>query len=332
MVRRAFRRATEPQTRWRQREPTSLAFCPSDLPVKISLRPIFRYSSPMTPALLRCLLLGAALALVAPPARAWGDEGHRVVGELAWRYLTPSARARVSEALTEPGYESLAEAATWPDTFARRFPEYDPMKPFHYVNVDAKAQSFVRERDCANGCVVTALTQFIALLESRDPGLSLSERRRAIYWIAHFLGDIHQPLHIAHPDGKGGSATLLRFFEAPDKRSAHWIWDFGLIERRPPAAAAASDAVASDQPAFRALADELAAQLTPGKVRAFGRTLSPEALANEGLALSRRYAFLNSSDIVDAAYESSRWPIVATQLQKAGVRLAAVLNHALDRH
>jgi hypothetical protein len=276
------------------------------------------------------LLLGAALALVAPHARAWGDDGHRVVGELGWRYLTATAMARVSEALTEPGYESLAQAATWPDTFARRFPEYDPMKPFHYVNVDAQAESYQRERDCANGCVVTALTQFIALLESRDPGLSLSERRRAIYWIAHFMGDIHQPLHIAHPDGKGGTATLLRFFEAPDKRSAHWIWDFGLLERRPPAAPPQSDAVASDQPGFRALADELAAALTPSKVSAFQRILSPEALATEGLRLSRRYAYLKSSDTVDAAYESSRWPIVATQLQKAGVRLAAVLNHALD--
>lgn len=286
----------------------------------------------MFPARLRFLLFGVALALVAPSARAWGDDGHRVVGELGWRYLTPAARAAVSEALTDPGYESLALAATWPDTFARRFPEYDPMKPFHYVNVDAKAQGFMRQRDCANGCVVTALTQFIALLESRDPGLSLSERRRAIYWIAHFMGDIHQPLHIAHPDAKGGSATLLRFFEAKDLRSAHWIWDFGLIERRPPAAFPTSDAVASDQPAFRALADELAAQLTPGKVKEFQRTLSPEALANEGLALSRRYAYLKSTDVVDAGYESSRWPIVATQLQKAGVRLAAVLNHALDPH
>jgi hypothetical protein len=281
---------------------------------------------------LRLWLCGAALALVAPDARAWGDDGHRVVGELGWRYLTPTARARVTEALTEPGYESLAQAATWPDTFARRFPEYDPMKPFHYVNVDAGAASYQRERDCANGCVVTALSQFIALLGSRDPGLSLSERRGAIYWIAHFLGDIHQPLHIAHPDGKGGSATLLRFFEAKDKRSAHWIWDVGLIERRPPPSAPVRDAVATDQPGFRALADELAAGLTPEKVSAFQRTLSPDALASEGLALSRRYAYLRSTDVIDADYESSRWPVVATQLQKAGVRLAAVLNHSLDPH
>jgi len=282
-----------------------------------------------SPTLVLSLLFGAALWLVAPKAHAWGDDGHRVVGELGWRYLTPSARAAVSEALTDPGYESLAEAATWPDTFARRFPEYNPMKPFHWVNVDAKAPSYQQQRDCANGCVVTALAQFIALLESREPGLSLSERRWAIYWIAHFMGDIHQPLHIAHPDGRGGTATLLRFFEAPDKRSAHWIWDFGLIERRPPVMAPTSDVVASDQPVFLALADQLAAGMTPGQVSAFQRTLSPEALANEGLALSRRYAYLQSSDVVDAAYEKSRWPIVATQLQKAGARLAAVLNHAL---
>lgn len=283
----------------------------------------------VTPTLL-CLLIGTAFSLVAPNARAWGDEGHRVVGELGFRYLTPTAQAAVREALSEPGYESLAEAATWPDTYARRHPEYDPMKPFHYVNVDAKAQGYLRERDCANGCVVTALAQFVALLESRDPPLSLSERRRAIYWIAHLMGDIHQPLHVAHPDGKGGVATLLRFFEAKDARSAHWIWDFGLLERRPAAPAAVAGQVATDQPAFRALADQLQAGLSLAQRRAFQRTTSPEALANEGLALSRRWAFLHSRDHVDAAYESSRWPVVETQLQKAGVRLAAVLNHALD--
>jgi hypothetical protein len=276
-------------------------------------------------------LLGASWLLVASNAHAWGDEGHRAVGELAYRFLSPSARTALAEALTEPGYESLAEAATWPDTFARRFPEYDPMKPFHYVNVDARAASYSRERDCANGCVVTALTQFMALLESNDPPLTLSERRRCIYWVAHFFGDIHQPVHVAHPDGKGGTATLLGFFEAKDKRSAHWIWDFGLLERRPRPAPPASDLVASDQPSYRALADELAAGMTPAKLRAFQRVTQPEAVANESLALSKRYAFLKSTDHVDAAYEQARWPVVALQLQKAGARLAAVLERSLGR-
>jgi hypothetical protein len=278
-------------------------------------------------------LFGSALTLVASPARAWGDDGHRAVGELAYRYLTPAARAAVDEALSEPGYQSLAEAATWPDTFARRFPEYDPMKPLHYVNVDARAPSYQRQRDCANGCVVSALDQFVALLGNGDPPLSLVERRRCIYWIAHLMGDIHQPLHVAHPDGKGGTRTLLHFFEAPDLRSAHWIWDFGLIERRParPSTPSGGDGGSEPPPSYRALADELAAGLTPAKLRAYQRTTAAEALANEGLALSKRYAYLTSSDHVDAAYEQSRWPIVAEQLQKAGARLAAVLERALVR-
>jgi hypothetical protein len=266
---------------------------------------------------------------VAPEAHAWGDDGHRVVGEIAWRYLSPKAQAAVSESLTEPGYESLAEAATWPDTFARRDPAYDPMKPFHYVNVDATAAQYRRERDCPNGCVVTALAQFVSLLESSDPPLGSSERRRCIYWLAHLMGDIHQPLHVAHPDGKGGITTLLRFFEVPDKRNAHWIWDFGLIERRPTLTATPSG-VASDRLGYQALADELVAGLTQQRVAAFQRVTAPEALANEGLLLARRTAYLKATDHVDEAYVRRNWPIAVEQLQKAGVRLAAVLSRALD--
>jgi hypothetical protein len=283
---------------------------------------------PAIPARIVPWLFGALVLLVAPKAQAWGDDGHRVVGELAFRHLTPSAQAAVSQALTEPGYRTLAEAATWPDTYARRFPEFDPMKPLHYVNVDPRAPSYRRERDCPNGCVVTALEQFVSLLGSSDPPLSVTERRRALYWIAHFVGDIHQPLHIAHPDGKGGMATFVKFFEVPDKRYAHWIWDVGLIERRPPPPTALADRIASDQPTYRALADQLALQLTPEQRRRWQRVVSAQQMANEGLLLARRHAYLQSSDHVDERYLTTRWPIVAEQLQRAGLRLAAILNQA----
>lgn len=275
------------------------------------------------------VLFGAALAMVATKAHAWGDEGHQVVGELGYRYASPETRATLDALLTEPGYTTLADAATWPDRFARRFPEYDPMKPFHYVNVDARAPSYSRERDCPVGCIVTALEQHLALLATDDPPLTPSQRRFGVYWVAHLMGDLHQPLHVAHPDGRGGTRTLLRFFDAPDPRSAHWVWDFGLLERRPAPSAATSRAVATDQPPYRALADELATGLTTARVSEHRRLLAPEALANESLALSKRYAYLTASDHVDGAYEKTRWPIVKQQLQRAGVRLAAVLDRAL---
>jgi hypothetical protein len=276
-----------------------------------------------------CGLVGASVVAFTPGARAWGEDGHRAIGELAYRYASPEARAALREILTQPGYETLADAATWPDTYARRFPEYDAMKPFHYVNVDAHAARYSRARDCATGCVVSVLEQHLALLQSDEPPLSASERRFSVYWVAHLMGDLHQPLHVAHPDARGGTRTMLKFFELGEPRSAHWIWDYGLIDRRPPPSAVTWDAVATDQPSFRALADELAAELTPAKLRDYRRTLAPEAIANESLALAQRYAF--DAGPVDAAYETARWPLVARQLQRAGVRLAAALDRALGR-
>lgn len=259
---------------------------------------------------------------------AWGDEGHRAIGELASRRLSPETRAAVDEALTEPGYRTLADAATWPDTFARGRPEYDAMRPFHYVNVQALAASYLRERDCPHGCVVTALSQFVVLLERSKPS-EREERRRCIYWIAHLIGDLHQPLHVAHPDGMGGSRTRVPFFELPEAPNAHWIWDVGLLARRPPPPEWLATRIASDQPAHRALADELMATLTPARAAAYSRTTSAEALADEALAVSRRSAFLESTERVDEAYLLRAWPVAAEQLRKAGVRLAAVLDRAL---
>jgi len=268
-------------------------------------------------------LLGCAAQLLVTPAWAWGDDGHRAIGELAFRALTPGARAWVTEALSDPGYESLAEAANWPDSYARRFHEYDAMKPFHYVDVLASAPRYRRDRDCPRGCVVTALTQFIDLL---GQPASLAERRRLIYWVSHLMGDIHQPLHIAHPDNKGGTATRIPFFDEPEKRSAHWIWDIGLIERRPVRALPRPGA--TQRPAYVVLADELEEALEPRERRLWSAVTAPEAIANEGLVLARRYAFLMPSDRVELAYETSHWPIVEQQLQKAAVRLAVVLERS----
>ena len=39
------------------------------------------------------------LLAVSAPARAWGPEGHRVVGDIAERYLNDRARAQVAELL-----------------------------------------------------------------------------------------------------------------------------------------------------------------------------------------------------------------------------------------
>src|SRR5262249_17194508 len=81
---------------------------------------------------LRIAIPIAALLIVAQAAPSWagGPLGHRVVGRLAERQLTPQARAAVKE-LFEPG-ESMADASTWADGQRRAI---KGRGNWHYVDV-----------------------------------------------------------------------------------------------------------------------------------------------------------------------------------------------------
>jgi hypothetical protein len=277
----------------------------------------------------KAAFLGVVLAAVLArplPARAWGDDGHRVIGEIAAHYLEPRAARAVQDCLTEADFSTLADAATWADVYARRVPTYAWANPLHYVNVAPDAARYVESRDCPNGCVVTAIRRYRALLG--EPGVDLAARKRrqeALYFLVHLVGDIHQPLHVAHPDGRGGNATLVPFFG--ESKKAHWVWDDGLLLRGPKeSAAGAASSGAATQRRWEELAFALRLAIEPAQRVVWQKDLDPEHWANESLALAKQHAFLKVGQAVDAAYVATRWVVVRRQLQKAGVRLAAVLN------
>lgn len=70
---------------------------------------------------------------------AWGPIGHRVIGEIAYSYLTPESKKAVEVIL---GTESMAIASTWADDFARNDSTYSFTTPWHYVNAK-KGLSYV---------------------------------------------------------------------------------------------------------------------------------------------------------------------------------------------
>ena len=61
----------------------------------------------------------------------WGKVGHRTVGEIAQRHLTPEATSAVFELLDG---ESLSSASTWADEM-RSNPDFDIYSNWHYVNL-----------------------------------------------------------------------------------------------------------------------------------------------------------------------------------------------------
>jgi hypothetical protein len=277
------------------------------------------------------LVLVLAALLDAPDAMAWGNDGHRIVGDIAWHFLKPRAEEAVRDYLTERGYSTLADAATWPDTYAKRFKKYNSMKSMHFVDIAPTSTGYQANRDCPRGCVVSALEKYIGVLGSHDDAVGRRARQQALYWVSHFMGDIHQPLHVAHPDMQGGNLTQVLFFGQPQK--AHWVWDTGLLGRLEmqlrPAAEREEDAGAEGT--WQYLAFSLWSDLTPDQVKSWQESASPRDWANETFGIAKAQAFLGPNDTVDQSYVLARTATIKQQLQRAGVRLAAVLNQTLGR-
>ena len=80
----------------------------------------------------------------------------------------------------------------------------------------------------AKDCVVDKLDQFIA--ELRDPATSSAERRLALKFLLHFVGDVHQSLHAADHHDSGGNAVAVLYARrtVPDK--LHAYWDVHLVK------------------------------------------------------------------------------------------------------
>src|SRR6185295_3330145 len=59
---------------------------------------------------------------------------------------------------------------------------------------------------------------------------SKDQRQEALKFLVHFVGDIHQPLHIGRKTDKGGNSISVKLFNKSG--NLHSVWDSGLIKHR----------------------------------------------------------------------------------------------------
>lgn len=172
-----------------------------------------------------------ALAAMPHPAEAWGRSGHRLTCELAYRHLEPSARQWVDEVLKGEN-APFAETCLWADRVKRTTrPE---TYSHHYINIPQGKMTVDLERDCARGdCVVRAIERHGA--ELRDPSLSREQKRDALKFLSHYVGDIHQPLHCGRLEDLGGNLVETCFFGDCGVRGEpiklHKVWDTSMLNR-----------------------------------------------------------------------------------------------------
>jgi hypothetical protein len=278
----------------------------------------------------------------ATTAGAWGADGHRVIGEIAWLSLDSATRDKVKELLPQGRYQTLSEASVWADQYARGKKAYAWLEPLHYVDLDPKATQVVLDSiNCPNGnCVIEAIPRFARVLE--DSNATRDARIEALRLLTHFIGDVHQPLHVAFEDTCGGCTVRL---QTPGGRmSLHEFWDKELLEEDLERRYESMDAPAqSDEeimkndvvPRWRLLARELIREtIDPSNMNlkqseAIPSDLDAKTWAEESLHLAQSPLFHTTGEISDA-YVDQAIPVMEARLHEAGLRLAAVLSEVFS--
>jgi hypothetical protein len=282
-----------------------------------------------------CLILLIVAILASGQANAWGDLGHKVTALIAYRHLTPRARTALDallasdpDPLTPPDF---ASRATWADKYRSTHRE---TAAWHFVDIeidrpdirgacfdfpaigDAKLASMGPAQDC----VVNKIDEFAAELASATT--PPAERLLALKFLIHFIGDVHQPLHAADHHDRGGNCIGL---SRPHERAAnlHAYWDVDVVE------------ALGDSP--EQIAEKLDARLSGAEKKNWsgGKAAS---WAMESFEIGRRDAYAlptlptcrcRGSVTLSAKYKTQAQKEAATQLLKAAIRMATVLNVAL---
>jgi hypothetical protein len=291
------------------------------------------------------------------PALAWWCEGHQVVGLIASKHLSANAQAAVTKLLKEnpdgvlPSCKNspddpLAVASTWADDVKKS----ELSSSWHYMDIPLGLKKGDPEVYCEPigpsvnggarpGCILSALRYAVNVLHSEKE--TDSEKAKALRYLIHLVGDLHQPLHTTANNDQGGNCTPVQFFDDPKVTNLHSIWDGMMFNRN---LAAKNQTVAT-------LAATLDQQYESKRKGWIKNAPEFDRWAWEGHLLSQNFVYgkLEPKPPVEPydpkpvckveqerfgalhiktadSYEAAAAPIVDEQLAKAGYRLAEILN------
>lgn len=282
----------------------------------------------------RTFLSLAALACltVSTQAQAWGAYGHRTVGAVAWENIKPETRQAVRQLLAHQkeldtpqcAMHSIEDAAVWPDCIKGERWRWAFASSWHYHDQPI-CGDFNLKTECRDGnCATAQIERNERLLANRK--LAPVLRLEALSFVVHFVGDIHQPLHVGENHDMGGNAIEADYGAAPG-RNLHTIWDSILAER----------AISSARPSLvRRYSAAEKAELATGSL---------EDWARESWEISKNFLYPAvfgelPCDESGKAKEAQKvvWseeatqqaiPIVDKRIEQAGLRLATMLDKAL---
>ncbi len=289
-------------------------------------------STPMAKALTRSApIAGIAIILLALSANsvlAWVDTAHRIICEIAFKELNSQARAEVKRLIRlDPVFFTFSGSCIWPDHPRKRSRE-------HFVNLPRSATQLENDScPLVDKCVVMAIEVDLQIVA--DAGATDASKLDALKFLGHWVGDIHQPLHVSFRDDRGGNSIKV---SGPCSRNLHAVWDGCIIETK----------LGTD---IRNIATDLREAVTPAD-RVQWNSTGPKTWANESfrITISKATGYCVKKDdacwyatdnnkldrneekrmlVVDDAYIERQLPTIKERLTQAGIRLGHLLNHAL---
>jgi hypothetical protein len=260
------------------------------------------------------LALALVLLLIPSSLHAWAREGHEIIAILAEQRLHPDVRDAVVALLEGT---TLVKAASWADKVLTH-----ETAPWHYVKIDLTETEYDAARVCPQDqCVIGQIERFRHLLATGDG--DMRKRQKALKYLIHLVGDLHQPLHAGQNDDHRGYDVQVEFIgETIDPYSQtpwnlHAVWDRGILEVR-------------DRDAHH-YAERLNAWLHAQPEGAFqDGSVVDWAMESHRIAKDHVYVLPVDRKLGEEYYRASV-PVVDQQLAKAGVRLAKLLNDALGK-
>jgi len=259
------------------------------------------------------LLLSATLLITVLIVSSWGTTGHFASGLIAEHHLTPVAAQAVKDLL---GTETLADVSTWADD-VRSENEYAGTDKWHYINLPKGIASYAAF--AARVAEQKEENVYKAVLQCRETLLSPTADRKkkteALRFLIHFVGDLHQPMHVSRAEDRGGNSITVQYRN--QRSNLHAVWDGKLIADggKGYRKIASHYDTASAQQVARWQQDSLLQWIWESYQ--ISETLYAETEQPSGRIMKRPYYTKHIATV----YE---------RIEKGGVRLAGMLNKIFD--
>ncbi|MGF7156251.1 S1/P1 nuclease [Novosphingobium gossypii] len=300
------------------------------------------------------------------PARAWGTNGHLTICDLAYRNFTATTRASVASLLhsrtggiTVKGRGKMADrrytafnlGCLEEDKLPRRNPDD------HFINVPRETDVIPDACLGESSCILSGISRDIGILQ--DASRTDEARVFALMALGHWIGDIHQPLHVSFADDRGGNGIDAKLAgrcgrSSYSVKNLHGVWDACLLEaglfekvrkradfKRTWSKTTITYRAVDTLQANTSLEEErriVAGNPQTWAQESFAIALDPQVLYCTRQGSTCRYSQdrveLTGRDkrrqLIDQAYLARFAPVAENRVRLAGFRLAHLVNTALD--